>query len=746
MREYHAGWAVGLVSTVLFLAFGCGDDGGTNPPAPPRIGTGGGDGGAGNGGVGANVLVECYGTGGITVATTGTVDCSFTVPADPALDFGTVLFTCGSDMTVPVYAGTAAAIIDAGLADGMPFMVGAGPLYVRDTSESPSFWIATGLDVSAGCTMTLGLNQNAGVPAGLDTASLSFLNDVRIAGTLKTAALSTGVPTPPTDQDVRLSSTSSLDAGALSLNVSTGALIVAPTGSIDTSGLDSATTDRAGCGGYVSLIAPYVAIRGPVNASGGSNTSTGDGGGAAMTSSPSTPSIIVQSTTGDIVIDCDLLDCSGGDGATAGNAGQIWLSSSGSIYSTARLVAAGGSGTTSGNGSAISFSAQADLCVSGMLDSRSGTGAGGKSGNVSLSIEAAGQLICSGGIHAEDRSGDGAGAVNLQGYGGDIRLAGGVWANGCADPSGASASAGGSLTVTAAAGTGSEAPGSVYITGDIDLSGGSADTGAAGGFLGVTAADATVSTNYGISFVGYPRIVTDGGDGAVGGKAGDVMFTTGAGAGSVSGPISVEASVSLVGGNSDGVASTGGQGGVYSLITEAAQGDSTSTVTQTGDVTMSGGSGVSVGGVCNIAQVLAYAGITWQADLTANGGAVTGAGNCAGGPGGQFLVTSDTGDVALEGACTMVGMPSTGTSSGGAGGQVAVEATLLTVTAAMAFELHGGDADTGTGGNGGTVEFTSGTTPTAHAGSGFDLYGGPSLTGTAGGDGTLTVDGVGVAW
>lgn len=333
--------------------------------------------------------------------------------------------------------------------------------------------VVTGLDVKSGATLTLGVNYDFYGPQ--DWAYVRVNADIRNHGKITVADFS-----DTQRGNIDLESSSYIGSGKIETN-STG------TG-----------TKEGQNGGDIYVYADYAMINsGALNASGDDSTTT-----------------------------------------AGGNAGYIYLEGDYYTQNKGSLTARGGNttflGAAGGDGDYIElYSDWGPVFNSGAIDGRGGEGAtGGDGANVEM-YAYLGKLFNSGKISAYGANstvgnGGAGGYVGLEAYGGQLRNSGSVLAWG-GDTTAATGNGGNADELYAYSEYSSlseDTPaGSIYWSGQIDLSGGDAvSTGTGnGGSAGNVYAEIygdNVNTKSNLVFLGYSKVQTFGGEGNHGGGAG----------------------------------------------------------------------------------------------------------------------------------------------------------------------------------------------------------------------------------
>ena len=640
----------------------------------------GGLGGAngGSGGDGNNVSIyKAAGTGSVEVLASGSADADFS-SITPDANLGSNPLDITTGITVDVFAEDA----DEPVA-GTPYLIeDNGRLFVSDGNtvlgdEDP----VTGVSVSSGVTLTLGLNYTT-------YARISFDNDVSNSGVVTTVDV---------DEFHR------------------GGLHIYPASYVGQAGsrIDTAGTQDSQNGGDVLISADYsIYNHGAVNTS-GSDSIDDD---AAIGGHVELYADNLVQNTGDI-------DSSGGDAPNGdgGRGGNIDLASDfGNMYNSGSLANHGGAGQLGGNGGQINLYAVGDMLNSGDINAQGGVGGADDGGNgAGIEMFAYGRkLVNSGSVLAM-----GGNTTDADSDGGD----------------------GGELYVYAEYGpVNRNAPaGGLFVSGNIDLSGGDAvatgyGDGGAAGSVDVQVYGSNYPSEVSLVLLGYTDIDTTGGDANFGGSAGNVLIfndsvKANAGVYVPSGNVTNEADVTARGGNvvaeAETIPADGGSGGNFRLETEDKYGyinPDLEIATNKGNVDVSGGNGLEStmtdSNRSGSIWLWGYNGVSNTGNITANGGTDLGTDGDVTGYGGY---ANDIGMYAELGQASNSGSI---TNNGGAGEyrggrSDGFELYGATVSNSGVISSNGGNADASledsVGGSGGWVEFFSpgGVAGVTHSGS-----------------------------
>ena len=607
----------------------------------------------------------------------GSADADFS-SITPDANLGSNPLDITTGITVDVFAEDA----DEPVA-GTPYLIeDNGRLFVSDGNtvlgdEDP----VTGVSVSSGVTLTLGLNYTT-------YARISFDNDVSNSGVVTTVDVDEfhrgGLHIYPASYvgqaDSRIDTAGTQDSQNGGNVLISADYSVYNHGTINTSGSDSVDDDAA-IGGHVELYADN----------------------------------LVQNT-GDI-------DSSGGDAPNGdgGRGGNIDLASDfGNMYNSGSLANHGGAGQLGGNGGQINLYAVGDMLNSGDINAQGGVGGADDGGNgAGIEMFAYGRkLVNSGSVLAM-----GGNTTDADSDGGD----------------------GGELYVYAEYGpVNRNAPaGGLFVSGNIDLSGGDAvatgyGDGGAAGSVDVQVYGSNYPSEVGLVFRGYTDIDTTGGDANFGGSAGNVLIfndsvKANAGVYVPSGNVTNEADVTARGGNvvaeAETIPADGGSGGNFRLETEDKYGyinPDLEIATNKGNVDVSGGNGLEStmtdSNRSGSIWLWGYNGVSNTGNITANGGTDLGTDGDVTGYGGY---ANDIGMYAELGQASNSGSI---TNNGGAGEyrggrSDGFELYGATVSNSGVISSNGGNADASlegsVGGSGGWVEFFSpgGVAGVTHSGS-----------------------------
>lgn len=300
--------------------------------------------------------------------------------------------------------------------------------------------------------------------------------------------------------------------------------------------------------------------------------------------------------------------------------------------------------------------------------------------------------------------------------------------------------AGGRVDVSIApSATPANALSSLLSSASLDASGGDGATGGTGGQVNLTLANPSAGGE--LVLLGYAAIEANGRFGNQGGGGGLISLSQRSASGETTGAVINTVPLSAVGG--EGSNSVGGGGGNITLETvvySAKPFVTWETVTNSGALTFTGGRGTS-GGMGGNVSLNGFFGVTSTGTITGTGGAGTTSG---GGRGGDVSLRSTRGEVINSTGITVSG----GVSGGGPApipGQAGfIDMLAEHVSNAGGLVARGGAADptTGTGGPGGVVRLSSQVTPTtitAPKPAGIDVRGGAAAT--AGVAGLVMIDG-----
>ncbi len=690
MKKYLGLLVVVLLSAGLLTA--CGSSSGSNPAAGATVETAGSSGawtinmmgGKGaTGGYGGYWYMETYQQQGVKLMNAGTAATGFTVPSyNPTFDPGTNACTVSGNIVVSRQASDPGAGVLYVVGTYGNLFKGTGTGSVTDPAKE-----CTSLKVNAGATLTVGLNTDSDSNTVYDEADLVFANDVMVAGTLKTADLTTGGGTA----DARHGATGTTrDMGALYIEAQQ--VMISSTGSIITKGLNGTSGgQRGGDGGEIYISANnYFINQGTMDNSGGNGfdqtaSSTTVGGYAGVLSyngyqyteiyvnggtGPSSPGGGVFVNTGKII-------SNGGNGSVGGEPAEAYIYVYSDVFNTGPISANGGKGVngTGGNGywDINIYSEYGSIFNSGALSQAGGNGTtgGGYGGYVYLYAGAngyVGDIVNSGPITVDSGSatvsGSGGGPSNIYMYAyGAIKTSGKLSANG-GDSMGSNAgTSGGELYlenyVPYDYGYGEYLPvRPIQVSGNIYLNGGSSVSGtggAAGPFYVYQTESSDAASNTGIQLLGYASANLSGGFGTTTGGApygngswSSEIYTYNDYSGygytpAPPGPIFNQIKIIAKGGDSNG-AGGGGNYGFEWYTSASYYGTGTnaiSTVTNAGVLDSSGGNGAAGNGG-NAGEIYLYGhdGFTNSGSIFAKGGNGVGATGGTGASGGVWLYAS----------------------------------------------------------------------------------------------------------
>jgi hypothetical protein len=665
----------------------------TQPPGAGTntIVTAGGDGTTFNGGSAGNVdLTLANGSlgGHVKLFKSGTVDASFTMPAEPAFHAGSAPATISIDTRVKRYAATT------GVTDAI-FLVDNDPaLYVLVGGVATP---ATSLSIAAGKTVTFEHNSNG------STAAFTVVGDVKNAGTITSDKLG--------------------DAKSLAnVQISCASFYGEAGSSVALAGAAAAGSLGGAGGSFFVYANAHVMNQGTITTTGGTGDDGGLGGAVRWSVYP-----------GDLY-NMGAITADGGVGAVGGGggAGTVVLESGyRTLHNAGAISASGGNGVTfGGNGNYLA------LTVNSL---------GALSNNVALQARGG---TCS----AADCDGGSGGPVYLQAYSADLLSNGDINTAGADAKGTGAGGDGGALDIydytdTSFTGNVSIATGSVRVAGNLVMKGGAGARGGGGGHLALYDDPSNVPQGQEIVLYGYTDIKANGGNstGGGGGRGGRVSFSNaysqfpGGGSQGPGGGVINYASVSAKGGNGQ----QGGRGGNYAMSTQTSfTFNSPNEIAANFGATfdLRGGSSSAngtPGAVAGSFRMIGVSGVENHADVNSTSGSATGA-NADGGSGPTSFLEADTGPATNTGAITVSG----GTSAsrgGGFGGGFHIYGTLATNSGALTS--NGGNGMT-TGGGGGSLELNSSPNGPSVSTGAFSVVGG---TGTvAGTKGNVTVDGANV--
>ncbi len=768
-----------LLCSILFLTFmfiyGCGDDSRgywIEQAGDKSINLAGGDGTVGYGGYGG-WIDEIYSYFDVIFSKTGSVDTGFAIPDYKApINLGARGIIGDEDYVLQVYQNG-----DPKPPEGDTYLIlGYSNVFISDgvgnidtANLDP---IATGAQINAGVTVTVGLNMAWYGNSGQETCWISFPNDVVINGTIKTKDLTTGNLGGATI-DFRLGATATArDKGILYIDANR--IFMGTTGKIDTKG-DDATVDgdRGGCGGAVWLYADYGGVffnGGSIDARGGNGLGTGWGGDGATYDNWNPDGIYIWSDS--VIINKAAMDASGGNGSDGGYAGYVEFYCYSHIYNTAALTSNGGAGAAGYGGDAEDdggiyiYSYYASVFNSGALTSNGGSGAtdAGDGGEIYIygaysgyagNIVNSGALTANGGAATGGYGGYG-GYIDLETYGGDVKTSGAITANGGNSTEGYGGYGGylyfGSWEGEDYGEGNDVVPGDILVTGNISLKGG---TGAYGGHGGRMQAyndysyyDHTKRAT--IEFLGYgatPGVNLNGGNGVTEGGWGGWFYIETYNSWAPKEPTGfITNDVSIVAKGGAATASGwGGDGGWVEFVTDGDMYIGTTKLVNSGSIDVSGGNSVDLGGWGGGVYLYGFDLCQNSGAITANGGDATGAGGVGGSGAYWEIGLASSYDVSNTGTLTAKG--GSGTGAAGSGGQGAYDyiwlyAGNLVKNSGSIYGQGGNATEGGDNGSGGYVDLFSQKGPTSNTATIINVAKGTG--GTGGSNGIIYLDWVDV--
>jgi len=723
-----------VASLGLVFAVGCGGGGGGGGAAGGfSISMNGGDGDTLTGGAGGYISWDSVGWAGSHLTSAGTtIDTNFTLPAEPTPDLGDIPLIVSANTIVDVYVNYATGL--AAVADGVCFLVlnDTGPLYRRinvTTSE-----VITGLQVNAGCTLTLGLNWNWGGNSGQDSAYLYFEDDIVIRGTVKVKDLTTGNLSGLVIENRAGAPATTKDMGCLYMYCGYN-LFIATTGVIDLSGVDAAasTNARGGFGGVCEVYGTAAYSHGTIDVSGGNGDGTGIGGDAAFFSPWGSPYEAYLAGESSVLVNTGPIYANGGNGTTGGRAGGIYLYANSFLYNTANLTANGGEGVTVTGGDVYYttelYSAYGSMYNRGDINCNGGDGAtgGGDGGNVYIyaadsgyigDLFNSGDVTANGGDTGSGTAGSG-NQIYFEAYGGDIRNTGNISANG-GDTAGSGTVGGGAGYIEFYCYEGYDygnngyvRPGELLVTGNMSLNGGDGGTGGSAGYITVSNEDDDYdyyAPEQVVRLAGYTSVSGNGGLGTVGGNGGYLDMYQEYGewpcCAYICGPMKITGTaLNFNGGRSSN--GTGASGGYVNAEVDyyyPAKGP----LEVTANINCIGGNGSLAGGYGGYVELYAKEDVTMSGSVNCSGGDGTGVNAGGGDADSSSTYVYSTSNVKISGTFTYEGGVGTGNATGGNGGDIYVYSGLKTTSTAT-YNFTGGSSGVvaGTGGDGGYIDLFS---------------------------------------
>lgn len=702
----------------------------------------------GNGANGANgVFLESYGVRGIQTLASGKANATFTlnIPAfTPEFGAGGKTIAANTTISFDFPADSVNQVFFTTLDNTQ--------LMYKNADNTLS--VVTGLRVNPGVTVTV-----QGGNAGTDAASIDLTNDVEVSGTIRSvvgasAQTSLTIRTGGgffirTSGVVSTAGAADNAAGTLtiySLNSTRNGGLILNQGTIDCSGGNSAEASGYD-GGYFSLRSDgYLINTGSIKANGGDGAINGG-------NAPYGGQIIANS----YLYNTGTIQAKGGKGTSAqgGNGAGYsnWLdvySNYASTYNSGVIDISGGNGGTNGGhgGDLLLYNnAAGNTLNSGDI--------AGNGGNATDNVAAV-------------RGGDG-GTIEIDNYGGNLATSGNLSVNGGAAPTAISSvygGNGGNIQFYSIYGYDNYGGGPGFtvaadwmdISGNLSARGGNGYNGGAGGYLSASygASDTNsygpnASNTGGIRFLGYRKFACNGGSGTVGGRGAGITYRTLSDTWGYiqvpAGGIANEAMLESKGGT--GSAGNGGNGGSLDLRTDdstpsltSAPGFPVANIVNSGSLSTQGGDGTTDGGSGGSIYLWGYDGLASNAAINAFGGANTYDNNFRGGNGGGIDLYATNGDVAFSGTVNANG--GNGGALGGNGGHFDIGSLVTTVTGNVA--VNGGDAAStlagANAGSGGYIDLWSYRAPTTVAGTLTVTKGAGGSVGLPATDGYYHVDGV----
>jgi len=713
---------------------GCDDDGGKKKSSAGSSFTAqGGDSSILGGGTGGHISLTS--TGGIKITPGGSVNASFSFPSvDPDMGENPLVISADTSLALDPAVEPAA---------GTPYLVADDQnVYISDGDSvmTEAEEIATGLEIRAGADVLLPLNMGPGT-----SCSLTFHDSVVISGAVSTDYAS------------------AINRGPLTIQALYGYFLLGGRGAINLTGATSVPPINGGGGGTMQIIAGAdVLIQGDINCSGGSGAAGGSGGSMSIQSQyksiyisstieadggegttgagGSAPPVNVIAPYGCIYSSVDFsLNGGASEEADGGGGGSLTMQAgpgaTGEQKFSGRVSANGGTSllASGGNGGSITMLSfggilhvSADISARGGVaetDGTAGVDSGGNGGNVTFMtqtstsnatgrtmpcgpLRVAGSFNLDGGSGAEGGGNGGSMQCNNTSYAEyidppaqPVELVGfGLFSlNG---GSGATAGgAGGSTSLTCIPAT---YIGEIYETGSLlneaafDLSGGDGDS-SVGGDGGSLSMVTVPCSNPAATIVNNGAIDITGGDGHAGGSGGTCTIQG-------AGDVVIYGSIDTGGGEADGPATNGGDGGTISigaLSTYATRGITIGT-----SIAASGGSG-DIGGNGAAVTLTTYGDFRCAGRIESRGGNARESA-ADGGTGGTVTVNGPPSDYfSVFNNSAAIDVSGGSGFSGGDSGGVNVQ-FYGEITNTGNIDARGGDSsgDTGSGGIGANGSIT----------------------------------------
>ncbi len=438
----------------------------------------------------------------------------------------------------------------------------------------------------------------------------------------------------------------------------------------------------------------------------------------------------ISLSSGGTFINQGTVEASGSDGTAGGNSGGVVLHALTFLYNTGTVNAKGGKGTAGagGAGGDIRLLAdQASVATSNLVDSSGGNGTtGGNAGAITLSgggANSIGRVYLGGTVNGNGGSGSaGNGGVGARivsnSFSGGILFNATTNANGGASTAGGNGGDGGSLRLNNDVSSSIPAqhqvsPEGVQVTGNISLAGGDgAVQGGSGGAISVASGvvDDALQGFANVQFFGYKTITMNGGSGGTGGAGGAGGSILAAvesppsivGVAIPAGGVYNEVNILAVGGANNAKSAGGGKGGNVLFVTPQAVGTTDplrTLVTNSGGITVSGGAGDNGGMGGNVAM-RGYGNVTNSGGIVAQGGT----GTITGGDGSAEVRLLSSSNVSNSGGINVAGGDG---ATGGKGGSVSIISGNQTTASGGIGAYGGSSTNGGNGGNGGTITLFS---------------------------------------
>jgi hypothetical protein len=477
------------------------------------------------GGEGGDInLYNDGGTGGVEIRKSGKANTNFSSPIKPAkanlgsnpltisasttirtVDYNNPIADGGSTTALQLYVGTDDVIRTAAgtnavyandpvMAAGTPYLrtnINPYRIYLSAGTVAADDTVVTGLSIAAGATLTLAPNNPC-------STEIDLINDIDNSGTI-TRALVDGCSLSihantyiASGSVVNIGDEDNENGGGVYIYAATG---ISNKGSINTYGFDENNDvngdEQGGYGGQITLGAEgYVVNSGMLDSSGGDGKLGGGSGNMVRLYGAYVENNAEINATGGNNIADPVVSGNGGDG------GEVFMTSDYGTNNTASINNSGGNGQGGGDGAELQMR----------------TYSWGQ-------VKNAASITSNGGTGLVDNRGGDAGYINMSTNGEDLLNSGDLSFVGGDNTGTDYAGDGGDVNFQANGGEGGKPAGNIVISGNINLSGGSAVAtgegyGGEGGNLSANVYPTDQGTSQKVSMLGYVSITSNGGDGA----------------------------------------------------------------------------------------------------------------------------------------------------------------------------------------------------------------------------------------